>query len=192
MGNSRKMSVSPWLSLFSWEERLKIDLAFKPLSVGRSSDVQNMVDAQNPKYIGNLIGHLKKLDLRHLGYRLIEHADKLCSDAVPLLSRHFYHAAAGQFYYRWREIDEFALNRAEDQFLIQISLSGKVAHAFVHDPEWGFIPAHTGFRQMRIIEEKRRNYDAAIELCQTALRQGWQDDWEKHINRLLKKKTKLN
>ena len=49
---------------------------------------------------------------------------------------------------------------------------------------------HVGFKQLRIIEEKRGNYQKAIELAKSALNQGWAGNWEKDIERIQKKQNK--
>ena len=49
------------------------------------------------------------------------------------------------------------------------------------------MPAHKGFGQLAIIEEKRKNFEAAIQISKAALEQGWAGDWEKRIERCSKK-----
>ena len=54
------------------------------------------------------------------------------------------------------------------------------------------LPAHRGFTQLAIIREKEGKFDEALKLCQTAVKQGWNGDWEKRIARLEAKQTKKN
>ncbi len=103
---------------------------------------------------------------------------------------HFYLQLRGQYYYRWRDHDEFALPMAIDAFERQIALSSQLQPDFLSDGNPEITVAHAGFRQMRIIEEKRGNYQAAIDLCRRAKAEGWRDPWDKHIARIEKKMAK--
>jgi len=49
------------------------------------------------------------------------------------------------------------------------------------------LPSHLGFEQLAIIEEKQGNYEETIKLSKEALKQGWRGDWEKRIERCMKK-----
>ncbi len=53
----------------------------------------------------------------------------------------------------------------------------------------GRMPSHTGLRQLAIIREKDGEFDAAIQLCRQAKKDGWSGDWDKRIERL---EAKLN
>lgn len=155
-----------------------------------SITAQSMIESKNPHVIGNLIGHIKKVELRNLGYKLIEYADSLVEKDTPVLAQHFYYSARGSYYYRWRDIDSFALDNAVDSFEKQIAIAEEAALCFLKDPEMGFIPAHAGYRQLRIIEEKRGRLTKARALCLKAESQGWKDDWQKQINKIDKKLSK--
>jgi hypothetical protein len=176
-----------WTETFTPDERAEIEEAYVPLGGGTAED---LALSDDPSLLGNLAGHLKKEHLRHLGYKLLEHADTLVHDAVPVLSLHFYFAARGDFFYRWREVDDFALEEAAESYRRQIGLASDALEAF-RDGSWGGqIPAHAGYRQLRILEEKRGNLELARALCEQAKREGWADDWDKHIARIDKKLAK--
>ena len=134
-----------------------------------------------------LAEYLKKEHLRHLGYKLLDRADTLVNENVPVLDLHFYFAVRGGFYYRWRDHDPFGLDEAVTSFQRQIGLGANVVRFFREDKNWGFIPAHAGYRQLRIIEEKRGNWTLARALCKQAKAEGWADDWDHHIGRIDKK-----
>lgn len=136
----------------------------------------------------SLVGHLKKEPLRHLGYRLLERAEILLLTKPPSLHNyHFYLQGRGEYFYRWRDHYEFALEMAIDAYSRQIQIAPEAARAFEADESLGFLPGHAGYRQMRIIEEKRGNLDAARTLCLKAKAEGWNDDWDKQIERIDKK-----
>lgn len=188
MPDSRKKD-SWWEENLTPEEQALIEEAFQPLG---SISARSMVEADDPGAIGNLVGHLKKEHLRHLGYRLLDRADALLHDEMPVLKRHFFLSAAGDFFYRWRDIDPPALERAVLCFERQIALGPQAAQAFLSDPDMAFIPAHAGYRQLRIIEEKRGNLARARALCLQAKAEGWADDWDKQIATIDKKIAKAS
>jgi len=162
--------------------------AFKPLG---NVSAESMVNAESAGQIGVLVGHLKKDELRQIGYKLLKIADSYISPNMAILSLHYYWAARGEYFYRWRDIDDFAMDEAIDSFQKQIGLSLNALSEFQNDQSLGFIPAHSGYRQMRIIEEKRGNLTLALELCKVAKEQGWSDSWDKHIARIEKKLEKI-
>lgn len=176
-----------WTEAFSPEERATIEDAFQPLG---EISAEAIVSSDDPGAIGNLVGHLKKEHLRYLGYRLLERADSLISEKMPVLTLHFYWQARGEFFYRWRDVDYHALEEAIISYQRQIGLASNALKEFQEGENWGLVPAHAGYRQLRIIEEKRGNLTLARDLCEQAKAQGWSDDWDKHIARIDKKLVK--
>lgn len=178
-----KPSAGPtwWQKNFGTDERAAIENAFRPLG---SISAESLAVSDNPEHLGRLAGHLKIEPLRNLGYRLLERADKLVSDATPILSLHFYWQARGEFFYRWRELDDFALEEAIVSFERQIGMASNALAEFKHQDAWPTVPGHAGYRQLRIIEEKRGNLTLAKALCLQAQKEGWADNWSKHITRI--------
>ena len=176
-----------WKRSLSWEERNLIEDAFNPLG---NITARSMVESSSPQGIGNLIGHLKKEDIRHLGYLLITRGDELVYQQTPIMARHFFFAQAGEFHYRWRDHDSFAMERAINYFERQIAIAPEAAAHFLEPENLNFIPAHAGYRQLRIILEKQGQFDKARDLCLKAKTQGWADDWDKHIARIDMKAVK--
>lgn len=185
----RKRKAEPekltwWEGELSRGERQKIEQAFRPLG---GTSAEKVVNSGSISQIGTLVGHLSKEPIRGLGYTLLRHADSLVSAEKSVIARHFYWSSRGQFFYRWRDVDDFALEEAINSFQKQVDLSDEARIAFLNDGDLGFVPAHTGYRQLRIIEEKRGDFSSALTLCQQAKAQGWKDDWDKHIVRIMKK-----
>lgn len=182
--------VSPedfWNQKLSKDEKLSIEAAFLPMG---NISAEAMVKSGSVGSLGSLLGHLKKEAIRNLGYRLIYFTDTLISEDTRVLDLHFYWGSRGDFFYRWRNHDEFALEEAIKSYRNQIGLAPNALMAFKQDETLGFIPAHGGYRQLRIIEEKRANFTLAMALCEKAKEQGWRDNWDKHIARLGKKLAK--
>jgi tetratricopeptide (TPR) repeat protein len=188
--NSRGMISESdwWITSFTSEERAAIENAFTPMGNIRA---ESLVLSGEPNAIGSLVGHLKKEHLRTLGYKLLEHADAMLDEAVPVLSLHFYLQARGDFFYRWREIDQFALDEAVKSYERQIGLAANALKEFRESKGWGFVPAHAGYRQLRVIAEKRGDFALAKALCEKALLEGWSDNWANHIARIEGKLAKI-
>ena len=74
----------------------------------------------------------------------------------------------------------------------QIALASKASKAFLKEYPNQPLPVHAGYSKLRIILEKQKKYDEAIELCLEAKVQGWNGDWDKQIETLKKKKEKLS
>lgn len=184
-GTSARNKTSWWQEALTSNERSLIEVAYMPMG---NHTAEAAVCSDSPSQIGYLLGHLKKEQLRELGYRLIERADSLIRDDTPILDLHFYWQSRGEFFYRWRDLDGFALDAAVESYERQIELASKAVKAFFKELEG--IPAHAGYRQLRIIEEKRGNLGTARALCEQAKSQGWSDDWDKHIARIDKKISK--
>jgi hypothetical protein len=178
-----------WAEAFTLDECAAIEDAFQPLGFGNIS-AESQGRSTNPNTIGILVGHLKKENVRHLGYKLLERADTLINANIPILDLHFYLSARGNFFYRWRELDPFAFQESIESFQRQIGMASNAVMVFRESPTWGFIPAHAGYRQLRIIEEKRGNLTLARALCEQAKSEGWADDWDHQIARIDKKLAK--
>lgn len=176
-----------WHDDFSSDERALIEREFQPLVPINIASM--FLDA---KKIATLATYLRKSDHRHLGYRLLDHAEaKLAAQPHDVSARHFYFAIRGRFFYRWRNSDEFALGAAIDAFLRQIEIASEARPYFASGRSHSIMPEHSGYKQMRIIEESRGNLAAARELCVRAKSEGWADDWDRHIVRLDKKLSQI-
>lgn len=184
----KKEAPTDWVSdTFTKQELASLERAFQPLG---DMPVEGLLRSSDPFQVGSLAGYLKTENLRHLGYKVFQRADGLISEHAPVLSLHFYWQGRGEFFYRWRNHDEFALEEAVKSFQRQIGLAQNALEVF-RSSSWGFIPAHRGYSQLRIIEEKRGNFELARTLCERAKEEGWDDDWDKHITRIDKKLAKL-
>lgn len=172
-----------WRNAFSPEERRRIEEVFHPLG---GISAESLARSDDPSSLANLAGYLRTEALRHLGYRILDRAEALLTSSTPTLSQHFYLGSRGNFYYRWRDIDERALEQSISAYERQIFMARKALKAFKTGPGEGLVPGHAGYRQLRIIREKQGDYTAALQLCEQAKQEGWPDDWDKHIARINK------
>lgn len=187
-----------WLTAFNESERKHIVDTFQPM--GADAGLGNMLidgpTSSTPKRQGGFLGTVAtwfRMEAnRTIAYRLIEKAEQLLRTSDGVISQHFFFQSKAVVYYRWRETDAFAFGKAIEACKQQIALAPFVVEEFSSNPAWGFVPAHHGYRQLVIIEEKRKNFEEAIQLCLLAKSQGWQDDWDHRIERLTKKLEKVS
>jgi hypothetical protein len=145
--------------------------------------------------LGGYATNFQKPETRHIAYKFIEKAERLISENSDVVDLHYYYHNKIGIYYRNRNEDNDALNKAIDACEHQIKIAFE-AKKEIHKrdiQETGvtrYDIHHRGFTQLRIIEEKQGNYLKAIELAKEAMKQGWAGDWEKDIERLQKKLNK--
>ena len=173
-----------WTTALTEEEREIITLNYQPLGFSSGSAARKAINSGDPSLIATVATHLKKDHIRDVGYKLLAIAARYASDTTELASLHFYLQAHAQFFYRWREIDGFALNSAVAAMRQQIALADHMEEHFRQMDGGDLIVGQYGYRQLCIIEERRGNYELAIALCERAKAQGWNEDWSKRIARL--------
>lgn len=175
-----------WLSEFSEEERRYILETFQPLgSTGNSLIEGNISHASNTaiKLLSSLAGWFKKKEDRTIAYRILKKAEELINDKSDILDVHFLFQSKIQLYYRNRDNDPDALAEAINACKQQIELAPKARAAFKEEYGDAPLPRHIGFEQLAIIEEKQKNFEAAIGISQKTMEQGWAGTWQKRIER---------
>lgn len=136
---------------------------------------------------------LNKESVRFTAYKCLAKADEIWPDQASVIDLHFGLQHRCEVYYRWRDVDDFALDEAISSCRRSVAMQKDAAAALRKQGfvTWGNgIPGHHCFRQLAIIEEKRGNLDDAISLCKEARKEGWLDGWDKRIARLEKKRAK--
>lgn len=90
-----------------------------------------------------------------------------------------------RFIYRQRNEDPAALDRTIEICRAMIARSPEFIRLFhgLGIP----LPTHKGFEQLAIILDRRKEYAAAVAVCEQALAEGWEGDWEKRIERYSRK-----
>ena len=196
-----------WHRSFSEADRQWMIATFQPLTISVTAsafgsdttakvvDVQPLertlravTEADALSRLSLLSTWFSKPGYEHCAVAFARKATEYAAFERSILERHFAYANLCITLYRWRDIVPGALDGAVDACLSCIAIQREAAEeARAH---FGFVPAHHCFRQLRIIEEKRGNLDRAIELCEQARAGGWADDWDKDIDRLLRKRAK--
>ena len=128
-----------------------------------------------------------------------------------ILTRHFYYLGKIKAFYAFRDKEDDALDKTIEACKQQIEIADKTIQGFIDEhndmiteqneiyAELGIdedfakdagdphIPSHTGYLRLGLIYRKQKKYKEAIELCEQALKQGWEGDWEKSIEQDTKK-----
>lgn len=180
-----------WLEAFNKQERDYIVKTFQPLGGSGDALIKGEIQYSSGSAVSllsNLSGWFKNVKDREIGYKLLNKAEGLINKNTDILDIHFFYHNKIEFYYRFREIDTESLNIAIEACEKQIKLSPEAILAF--KKEYEKLPMHTGYEQLAIILEKQNKFGEAIVLCEQAKKQKWSGEWDKRIERCLKKKNK--
>jgi hypothetical protein len=125
-----------WLSEFSDVERAYILATFKPMGASDGASVLVTGECRGKEddpsnLLSSLAGWFKRESDRTIGYRIVDKAEELLATSPRILTKHFTYQAKAQVYYRWRDIDSFALDRAEMACRDQIALAPMAAKEFL-------------------------------------------------------------
>lgn len=181
-----------WLGEFDDDERLRIDQTYRPM--GSSLDVESILTTgpiqktgfDAARTLSTVATWFKQPEDRTIAYRFVQKAEEFLPQSKNVLTAHFFYQAKCQAYYRWREEDDFALQRAIEACENQIAISSQVAKHFQDSADWGLMPSHYGFKQLAIIMQKAGRLKVALQYCEKARGEGWKGDWDKRIARLSK------
>jgi tetratricopeptide (TPR) repeat protein len=184
-----------WVTELKQEERDHIEEIFHPL--GSEPNDKPLTEGEISYSSGTAVGLLHALagwfnnpKDREIAKKIIEKANELAPKEVNILDYHFTLQQTMEIYYRERDTSPEALEKALQACRKQISIAPQASAAFLKEYPEQPLPAHAGYRQLRIVLEKQEKYDEAIILCEQAKKQGWADNWDKQIETLRKKKEK--
>jgi hypothetical protein len=125
-----------WLSEFNDAERAHILATFQPMGAGDGGAMlvqgQSGGTHNDPSHLlSSLAGWFKRETDRTIAYRIIDKAEELLAASPSVLTKHFTYQAKAQVYYRWRDVDSYALARAEEACRDQIALAPMAAKEFL-------------------------------------------------------------
>ena len=179
-----------WFKTFNKQKQNYIVKTFQPLGGSGIDLIKGEIQYSSGSAVSllsNLAGWFKNIKDREIGYKLLDKAEKLITDNAEILDIHFFYHNKIEFYYRFREEDKESLNIAIEACKKQIELSSSAILAFKKEYEHEKLPMHTGYEQLAIILEKQSKFNEVIALCERAKNQGWGGDWDKRIERCMKK-----
>ena len=163
-----------WLSTFTEEGRKEIQAVHPTLVVGDNKDIIVSERAYPEFTTGWLENGLSSLAIEFIRSKEMDIAARLLAKAeetggAKLLNRHFTYQQMAQAYYRHRNDDPEALDRAIDSCEKQIHLGPEAAKVFLAEDPKDYLPAHHGFQQLAIIRKREKDYAEAIRLCKEAM-----------------------
>lgn len=183
-----------WNDSFTDEERGYIISKYRPtdmpISDGSILTHGSTSISSAREFLSNMASWFNNPSDISIAIRMMNKAQELPSANMSLNSLHFDCQSRIEFFYRWRDEFPEALELAILACKEQISIAGDAAKMFADPRLGGFIPRHVGYQQLAIIYEKRGQFQAAIEICELGQAQGWNNDFEKRLNRLRKKLAK--
>jgi len=178
-----------WQSNFSQSEREWMADTYAPMGLGKRPLIEGSSNyASKPNSFAHLSGIAPWFNKEGYAHCAVEFAAKALDfydETMPVLDRHFGLYNLSVVFYRWRDVVPGALDKALAACELCITFHEDAAKALVKN--YGWMAKHPCFDRLRIVEEKRGNYERALELCKTAKSAGWIDDWEKHFARIEKK-----
>ena len=187
-----------WLLEFTQAERDYIESVYCPMGPGEESPEKPLTQGEIIESSGSILQLLvglsswfRKPDDRPIAHRILAKAEELIARS-DIIQVHFLFSSMGETYYKDRS-DPESLAKAIATYEQQVAIAPKVAAAMKrqYPKSVRFVmPAHQGFKQLAIIREKEKDFQGAIGFCQTALKQGWDGDWSKRIERCKKKLQK--
>lgn len=184
-----------WQTAFSKEERDHIEMIYHPMGSDPNKKTLTEGELSGTSQTASgllwaLAGWFNNPRDRELAKKIIVKAEEMAPISGSILDLHFSLSEKLVIYYRERDTTTDGLNKAIKACRDQIAIAPQAAKAFLKEYPKQPLPAHGGYRQLRIILEKQGKYQEAIDMCIQAKKQGWADNWDKQIATLEKKKQK--
>ncbi len=184
--------VDWWTNTFSQEERAHIEEIFHPMGADPNSKplTEGKIEYSSQNGSGllwALAGWFNKPGDRPIARKIIQKAEELAKAGGDILDLHFSFQQEIEIYYRDRDTDPTALEKAIKACEDQIRIAPEAAKAFLKEYPHQTLPAHVGYTQLAIIFKKQGKYKKLMEICEQAKKQGWSGDWDKRIEEAKKK-----
>ncbi len=126
-----------WLGEFDDAERTHILATFQPMGAsagGASMLIEGNISGSHgdPSHLlYSLAGWFKREADRTIAFRIIDKAEELLAASPSVLTKHFTYQAKAEIYYRWRDVDSFALERAIQACRDQIAIAPQASKEFM-------------------------------------------------------------
>lgn len=181
-------------SSFSEEERDHILKTFIPMWFSADPNyLVNQLSSPNESIVSllwSLPWWFKQGEDRNIAYRILEQWEKMIDNKTNIMDVHFFYQNKWETYYKNRNFDDFALNKAINAFKKQIEISDESIKEFRNEyKNEPTLPTHKWYEQLAIIREKEWNYEEVIDLCRRAMKQWRWWDRQHRIDRAEKKIT---
>ncbi len=190
-GNVPTINLKEWFSsAFTLEEQQYMNTVFQPLGSNSTltQDINSLSENEALSFLTALVGWFDNPRDRKFAFVIIKKAEEYVSQA-DILDQHFFWSTKMKLFYKERESNPENLEIAIKSAQKQISLAPRASIAFKKEMP-GPLPFHEGYVQLCIILDKQGKYEEAIALAQKAKSEGWNEDWDKRIERLKSKIAK--
>lgn len=121
----------------------------------------------------------------NLALRIMSKAMEFPAAKMSPMDFHFDCYDRIKFFYPLRDKHPLALTNAILACEEQIEAAEMSKKAFLE--EMGHLARHSGYDQLAIILEKRKDFQRALEICKKGRGEGWTNDFDKRIARLERK-----
>jgi hypothetical protein len=183
-----------WMNELSPEERATILSVYSTSGFSKNSLIEGKITYSSQTtvaFLTGLLGWFKKPEYAKISSKIIKHIESKSTAKGSVMDRHFFLSTKIQNLYRNRDTDASALPATIEACKELISIAPSAKRAFLREYPESPLPSHVGYNQLCIILEKQKNYEEVIHLAKQAEGQGWMGDWDKRIERCIKKqKTK--
>jgi len=181
-----------WDYAFTADQRSRILAKYIPFGADAPSPLTELeCSSNNPRAVlSSMAMWFNNKDDFKIALKIMEKAESYPTNSMHVEDAHFGCQERIQFYYRWRDSHEGALEKAIKACQEQVELGPQTAKMFSTEERWGWMPRHYGYDQLAIIYEKQGRFMEAIELCELGKSQGWSNEFDKRLIRLRKKLKK--
>lgn len=178
-----------WYSSFTDAEQLYINETFQPLGAPRNvlttGDYSPSEDARTLSFLSSLSSWFNNSRERRLAYLILEKAEEFLASEKRILDVHFFYQTKIELFYKDRE-DPEKLSVAINACMKQIDIAEIAAEAFEREFNDPILPMHIGYKQICIIFEKKKDYSKVIWFASKALKQGWNGNWQRRLEKASK------
>jgi hypothetical protein len=180
-----------WKQCFTPTEQEMIQTIYQPLGFDERLPVclEKLRLSDVAPFLSNLATWVSKKEACSIVCRILDKSREYQNSVKKTLDLHFHLQNMIEAYYRCRDVEPGALEKAITACEEQIRLADKAKEAFQKDQP-GSLPIHKGYEQLCIIFQKQGQYEKVVELCHMAMGQGWNGNWQGRIGRAQAKAVK--
>jgi hypothetical protein len=183
-----------WFNSFSDKDRQTIENTYNPMGSNEDRPLTQGHISQSSRsktqFLYSLASWFLKPGQRHIARIAITKAEEVSVQERNVLDTHFMYSTMVDVYYKDRENDPNALDKAIYACTQQIALSRQAAQQFKVEYPKDHLPSHKGFKQLIIIRKKQKEFEEAIRLMKKYMEEGWMGDYTSDIEKCEKKLRK--
>lgn len=199
-----------WLEKLTSSERQRIRNQYSPMS-DSNIDKGNYTHSSSStvKFLKEVGGwFIAKEGDRPLALKILKEAEANIYLSTSVVDQHFLYGHMMELYYKDRNKEGY-YDLAKEYALKQIKIAKKTTTQMKREHEKlardrirkyksyrnhtladfpFYLPSHAGYKQLAIIYKKEKRWDDVIALCEQAIDQGWNGNWEDRIDDAIRQK----